>query len=86
MTGNRSYYRGGHKLVTLHRPGTPYDDSEWALYDIRTDPTEIHDLAAERPDLVKELSEAWEAGAWRDGVRSPTAAAPSLAATPPNNA
>ncbi|MFF2862758.1 arylsulfatase [Streptomyces rubiginosohelvolus] len=68
MTGNRSYYRGGHKLVTLHRPGAPYDDSEWALYDIRTDPTEIHDLAAERPDLVKELSEAWEAAAWRNGV------------------
>ncbi|MFJ1956916.1 arylsulfatase [Streptomyces microflavus] len=68
MTGNRSYYRGGHKLVTLHRPGTPYDDSEWALYDIRTDPTEIHDLAAEHPGLVKELSEAWEAAAWRNGV------------------
>ncbi|MGW4276436.1 arylsulfatase [Streptomyces seoulensis] len=68
MSGNRSYYRDGRKLVTLHRPGTPYDDAEWALYDIRTDPTEIHDLAAEHPDLVKELSEAWERAAWRNGV------------------
>ncbi|MFJ3767197.1 arylsulfatase [Streptomyces sp. NPDC090082] len=68
MTGNRSHYRDGHKLVTLHRPGTPYDDSEWALYDIRTDPTEIHDLAAGNPGLVKELSAAWERAAWRDGV------------------
>ncbi|GCB44856.1 arylsulfatase [Streptomyces sp. NL15-2K] len=68
MTGNRSHYRDGHKLVTLHRPGTPYDDSEWALYDIRTDPTEIHDLAAQRPELVKELAAAWEAAAWRNGV------------------
>ncbi len=68
MTGNRSYYRAGHKLVTLHRPGTPYDDSEWALYDIRTDPTEIHDLSAERPDLVRDLSAAWENAAWRNGV------------------
>ncbi|MCS0634850.1 arylsulfatase [Streptomyces sp. LP05-1] len=68
MTGNRSYYRDGHKLVTLHRPGTPYDDSEWALYDIRADPTERHDLAADRPELVKELSQAWERAAWRDGV------------------
>ncbi|MFG3099156.1 arylsulfatase [Streptomyces sp. NPDC048182] len=68
MTGNRSHYRDGHKLVTLHEPGTPYDDAEWALYDIRTDPTEIHDLAAERPDLVAELSAAWEAAAWRNGV------------------
>ncbi|MFC9492203.1 arylsulfatase, partial [Streptomyces hydrogenans] len=48
--------------------GTPYDDEEWALYDIRTDPTEIHDLAAERPDLVKELSQAWEQAARRNGV------------------
>ncbi|MGW6562901.1 arylsulfatase [Streptomyces hydrogenans] len=68
MTGNRSHYRDGHKLVTLHQPGTPYDDEEWALYDIRTDPTEIHDLAAERPDLVKELSQAWEQAARRNGV------------------
>ncbi len=68
MTGNRSYYRDGWKLVTLHRPGTPYDDGEWALYDLRTDPTEIHDLAAEHPELVKELSAAWEAAAWHNGV------------------
>ncbi|MFG2585711.1 hypothetical protein [Streptomyces malaysiensis] len=68
MTGSRSYYRDGYKLVTLHRPGTPYDDSEWALYDIRTDPTEIHDLSDAHPELVKELAAAWEAAAWRNGV------------------
>ncbi|MGW4378823.1 arylsulfatase [Kitasatospora sp. NPDC004531] len=68
MTGNRSYYRDGWKLVTLHRPGTPYDDGEWALYDLRTDPTEIHDVSAQHPDLVKELAQAWEDAAWRDGV------------------
>ncbi|MFE1348907.1 arylsulfatase [Streptomyces sp. NPDC058757] len=67
-TGNRSHYRDGHKLVTLHRPGTPYDDAEWALYDLSTDPTEIHDLAAERPGLVKELAAAWEEAAHRNGV------------------
>jgi arylsulfatase len=68
MTGNRSYYRDGFKLVTLHHPGAPYDDGEWALYDIRTDPTEITDLAAEQPGTVKELAAAWEAAAWRNGV------------------
>ncbi|WP_055591486.1 arylsulfatase [Peterkaempfera griseoplana] len=68
MTGNRSYYRDGWKLVTHHRPGTPYDDGEWALYDITTDPTEIHDRAADRPDLVKELAAAWEGAAWRNAV------------------
>lgn len=68
MTGNRSFYRDGHRLVTLHRPGTPYDDSEWALYDIAADPTEIHDLAAEHPYLVAESAAAWEKAARRNGV------------------
>lgn len=68
MTGNRSYYRHPYKLVTQHQFGAPYDDGEWALYDITADPTEIDDLAAEHPDVVKELSEAWEAAAWRNGV------------------
>ncbi|MCX4747236.1 arylsulfatase [Kitasatospora sp. NBC_01287] len=68
MTGNRSYYREGWKLVTLHRPGAPYDDSEWALFDLRTDPTEIDDVAADHPEVVKELSAAWEAAAWQNGV------------------
>jgi len=36
--GNRSFYKDGWKLVTLHRPNTPYDDQEWELYDIRETP------------------------------------------------
>ncbi|AEH10672.1 MULTISPECIES: arylsulfatase [Protofrankia] len=68
MIGNRSYYRDGWKLVTLHRPGAPYDDGEWALYDVTRDPTEIVDLSAAHPDVVKELASAWEDAAWRNGV------------------
>ena len=68
MVGNRSYYRHPYKLVTHHRHGVPYDDDEWALYDISVDPTEIDDLANELPDVVAELAAAWEASAWRDGV------------------
>lgn len=68
MTGNRSYYRYPYKLVTQHRFGAAYDDGEWALYNIAEDPTEIDDIAAEHPGVVKELSEAWEAAAWRNGV------------------
>lgn len=66
--GNRSFYRDGWKLVTLHRQGAPYDDQEWELYDIRTDPTERHDLAAAHPEVVKVLSAAWEAAAWENQV------------------
>lgn len=68
MIGNRSYYRDGWKLVTLHTFGAPYDDSEWALYDLAADPTEIDDVAAAQPEIVQELAAAWERAAWRNGV------------------
>ena len=61
--GNRSFYRDGWKLVALHPRGAPYDGSDWELYDIVADPTETVDLAADRPDKVAALAEAWEASA-----------------------
>ncbi|MCB0996139.1 MAG: arylsulfatase [Acidimicrobiales bacterium] len=61
--GNRSFYSNGWKLVALHPRGAPYDDSEWELYDLGSDPTETHDLAAQLPAKVTELSEAWERAA-----------------------
>lgn len=61
--GNRSFYRNGWKLVALHTRGAPYDDTEWELYDLGSDPTETVDLASRRPDKVKALSEAWEQSA-----------------------
>ena len=61
--GNRSFYRDGWKLVALHSRGAPYDDAEWELYDIGTDPTETVDLAGRRPDMVEELSGSWERAA-----------------------
>ena len=61
--GNRSFYRDGWKLVALHQRGSPYDDDEWELYDIAADPTETVDQAAARPDLVRELADAWERSA-----------------------
>ncbi|MGK5531853.1 arylsulfatase [Streptomyces sp. URMC 129] len=84
MTGNRSYYRDGWKLVTLHRRGADYDDDEWALFDIRRDPTETTDVAADHPDVVKELAAAWEAAAWRNGVFPLPDAGGALALRPPD--
>jgi len=66
--GNRSFYREGWKLVALHQRGAPYDDGEWELYDITCDPTEVVDLAAERPEKVRELAEGWETAAWGNQV------------------
>ncbi|MDW3220208.1 MAG: arylsulfatase [Acidimicrobiales bacterium] len=66
--GNRSFYRDGWKLVASHRRGAPYDDEEWELYDIETDPTETNDLAAAQPERVAELADAWDAAAWDNQV------------------
>ncbi|MFT4123215.1 MAG: arylsulfatase [Microbacteriaceae bacterium] len=66
--GSRGFYRDGWKIVTLHRPGTPFDDAEWQLYNVEEDPTESHDVAAEHPELVAELAAAWEQAAWHNTV------------------
>ena len=64
MLGHRGYYRDGMEIVSLHLPLTPFGDHEFELYDLRTDPTETTNLAADRPEVVAELAEAWEAAAW----------------------
>lgn len=54
-SGNCAIRRGQWKLVwdTLSRP------VKWELYDIEADRTELHNLADEKPELVKEMSEAY---------------------------
>jgi arylsulfatase len=68
MGGHRGFYRDGWKLLARHDPGSALDDPRWALFDVRTDPTELDDLAAEEPELLAELAAAWEAAAWRNTV------------------
>jgi arylsulfatase len=48
--------------------------AKWELYDLESDRTELHDLAAEKPELVKELSEAYARWAKATGRKLPGAA------------
>ena len=66
--GNRGFYRDGWKLLTRHVLGTPYSDQEWQLFDVRNDPTEIDNVAAEFANKVRELAAAWEEAAWANTV------------------
>jgi arylsulfatase A-like enzyme len=68
LAGNRGYYRDGWEIVSLHQPLAPFTDDEWELYDLRSDPTETVDLAAQHPEKVAELSAAWEQAAWDNQV------------------
>ena len=56
--GNKAVRSGDWKLVMRH--GKP-----WELFDLSTDPIELHDLAAVQPERVKELSAKYEEWAAR---------------------
>ncbi len=64
MLGHRAIYHDGWKAVTMHRPGTPFEDDVWHLYRVDRDFAEIEDLAAAEPAKLAEMKERWwhEAG------------------------
>ncbi|MBA2624284.1 MAG: arylsulfatase [Acidimicrobiia bacterium] len=64
--GHRGLWADGWKITTYHEQGRPLDDDEWGLFALDEDFSECHDLAAERPDKLRELIDAWwvEAGAY----------------------
>jgi arylsulfatase A-like enzyme len=68
VAGHRGYYRDGWEAVTFHEPLKPFSQEHWHLFDMLSDPTQINDLAAERPELVAELRQAWEEAAWANQV------------------
>ncbi|MFD4292247.1 arylsulfatase [Rhodococcus sp. NPDC058532] len=67
MVGNRGFYRDGWKLLAL-RPEGDVDAPRWQLFDVRADPTEIHDVADRYPETVAELAAAWDESAWANTV------------------
>ena len=68
MLGHRAIWADGWKAVTFHDPGVPLDDREWELYHIDEDFSECHDLAAQRPDKLDEMTALFWAEAERHGV------------------
>lgn len=71
MFGCRALYHRGWKAVCYHpiqqsEPGL--DAVTWELYDLNADPSECNDLAAARPELLKELIERWWVEAARNQV------------------
>nr|WKN39246.1 arylsulfatase [Tunicatimonas sp. TK19036] len=60
--GNRAIRRGEWKLVAKSQEGA------WELYNMERDRSETNNVAAEHPDLVKELSTLWQQWADRANV------------------
>ncbi|MGH9132408.1 MAG: arylsulfatase [Ilumatobacteraceae bacterium] len=66
--GHRGLWADGWKISTYHEQGRPFEDDEWALFDLSRDFSECHDIAAEHPDKLRELIDAWWVEAGRHGV------------------
>ncbi|MBL9186560.1 MAG: arylsulfatase [Opitutaceae bacterium] len=74
--GNRALRRGDWKLVALK-------DAPWELYDLAVDRGETNNLAAARPDKVRELAALWQKHTEETRVLAltdPAPAAPEAAA------
>jgi len=65
MLGNRAIWHDGWKAVTLHAPGTGFDDDRWELYHADADFSECHDLADAEPERLAELVALW----WDEAAR-----------------
>lgn len=70
--GNGGIRKGRWKLVREFSKGGDADQRgyrPWELYDMETDRSELHDLAADHPERVMELAALWQEWAARCGVR-----------------
>src|SRR6478672_4983488 len=68
MLGSRAIWHEGWKAVTNHPTiagWSNFNSDEWELYNTAVDRSELHNLAAEQPEKVRELVNLWyaEAGA-----------------------
>jgi arylsulfatase len=57
LFGNRAVRQGDWKIRWQYKP---LGKEEWELFNLTADPAERKDLAAERPDKVKEMVALWE--------------------------
>ncbi|HEU4981855.1 MAG TPA: hypothetical protein VFT88_04165, partial [Acidobacteriaceae bacterium] len=59
LLNNRAITSGNWRAVAMHKPGTPFTQDEWKLFNLADDPTEIHDLAQQNPAKLKKMQELW---------------------------
>lgn len=62
MLGMRALYQDGWLATAMHPPISGwgnFDRDVWELYDMRTDRTQLRDLAAEKPELLEQLKGLW---------------------------
>jgi len=68
MFGHRGIWAEGWKAVTHHKRRTPFADTEWELYHLDEDFSECRNLAAEKPEKLREMIDLWWTEAGQKGV------------------
>ena len=71
MLGSRGIWHDGWKAVTTHPTlsgWSHFNDDTWELYHTDVDRAELHDLAAEHPEKLRELVNLWYAEAGANGA------------------
>jgi arylsulfatase len=80
MLGSRSIFHDGWKATTDHVGiqltverervvgSHDFEKDRWSLFHLDDDPTEAHDVAEERPDILRRLVDLWWVEAGRNGV------------------
>ena len=80
MWGSRAIYANGWKAVTDHvnqqhrgereltEGSADFATDEWLLFHVDEDFAEVHDVAEQRPDVLRELVDRWWVEAGRNGV------------------
>jgi arylsulfatase len=71
MLGTRAIYHEGWKAVARHGAISGkghFMDDKWELYDINKDRAEVHNLADQNPERLRELIGVWFAVAGRNNV------------------
>ncbi len=65
LAGSRAIFRGQYKLV-MNLP--PKGTGKWELYDLKKDPSEVHDLSLDKPVVVNEMASAYDVYQKANGV------------------
>ncbi|TSA13245.1 MAG: arylsulfatase [Comamonadaceae bacterium] len=65
LAGSAALFKGDYKLV---KNIAPLGDGQWRLYDLKTDPGEVHDLGSSQPERFKSMLIDYEEYVRANGV------------------
>ena len=68
MLGSRAIWSKGWTAVTWHEKGHGWEADKWELYNTDEDFSQANDLAAKRPEKLKELQALWFEEAKKNSV------------------